>query len=415
LAEQQSGDNAAFAQIIAGISFALTAQVNLWMIVTYRSSPGGYAMPAVTPEKPTEKVLITGSSGLIGFAVVERFEHLGYEVIGFDRVGPPHPPKSADCIEVDIASDASVRDGLRALRERHGSELAAVIHLAAYYDFSGEPSELYEQVTVRGTERLLDGLQDFEVARFLFSSTMLVHKPTQPGVKINEDSPLDANWDYPNSKIETESLIRQKHGNIPYAILRIAGIYDEMCHSIPISNQIQRIFERQLTSRVYPGELSHGQAFLHLDDLIHALVLLVQNRRELPEDLVMLLAEPEALSYDELQRLIAWQIHHEEWETHEIPKAMARTGAWLQDNMPMMEEPFIKPWMIDLADEHYEVDITRARKLLGWQPQQTLRETLPEMIAELKADPKNWYEANKLTPPADLEETAVLIGKGEER
>jgi nucleoside-diphosphate-sugar epimerase len=367
-----------------------------------------------TENATKDKVLITGSSGLIGFAVVERFEHLGYEVIGFDREGPPRPPESADCIEVDISSDESVREGLRVLRERHGTKLAAVIHLAAYYDFSGEPSDLYEKVTVQGTERLLAGLHDFEVEQLIFSSTMLVQEPTEPGVKINEESPIDANWDYPRSKIDTEALIRQRHGNIPYVLLRIAGIYDEMCHSIPISNQIQRIFERHITSRVYPGELTHGQAFLHLDDLIHALVLLVQKRRSLPEELVMLLAEPEVMSYDELQRKIAWLIHHEEWETHEIPKVMAKTGAWLQDNMPLMEEPFIKAWMIDLADEHYEVDISRAREFLDWQPQYSLRETRPEMIAELKSDPRGWYEANKLTPPEDLDESAELIGKSAE-
>jgi nucleoside-diphosphate-sugar epimerase len=370
---------------------------------------GGETMAANGTATATEKVLITGSSGLIGFETVERFEQLGYEVIGFDREGPPFPPKTADCIEVDVASDESVREGFRLLKERHGRKLAAVIHLAAYYDFSGEPSDLYEQVTVRGTERLLTGLQEFEVGQFIFSSTMLVQEPTRPGVKITEDSPIDANWDYPKSKIETENLIRQKHGEIPYVLLRIAGIYDEMCHSIPISNQIQRILERQMTSRLYPGELTHGQAFLHLDDLIHGLVLLVQNRRELPDELVMLLAEPEVLSYDDLQRMIGWLVHREEWETHEIPKAMAKTGAWLQDNMPLMEEPFIKPWMIDLADEHYEVDISRARNLLGWRPQHALRETLPEMIAELKADPHGWYEANKLTAPDDLEENAEHI------
>ena len=37
----------------------------------------------------------------------------------------------------------------------------AVVHLAAYYDFSGEPSDLYERVTVQGTLRLLNGLKAF--------------------------------------------------------------------------------------------------------------------------------------------------------------------------------------------------------------------------------------------------------------
>lgn len=357
-----------------------------------------------------EKVLVTGSSGLIGFSVVERFEHLGYEVIGFDREGPPHAPETADCISVDLASDASVRDGLQTMRARHGDRLASVIHLAAYYDFSGEPSPLYDEVTVRGTERLLRGLQDFQVGQFVFSSTMLVHEPTTPGVKIDETSPVAANWDYPESKVKTEELIRNLHGEIPYVLLRIAGVYNDMCHSIPIANQIQRIFERQITSRVFPGDTSHGQSFLHLEDLIDSLVLLTQQREQLPRELILLLAEPETLSYDELQRTLGRLIHSEEWETQQIPKALAKTGAWLQDNMPLMEEPFIKPWMIDLADEHYEVDCSRARELLGWQATHSLRESLPEMIAKLKADPHGWYEANKLNPPSDLAERAQLIG-----
>ena len=362
-----------------------------------------------------EKVLVTGSSGLIGFGVVERLEQLGYEVIGFDREGPPHPPESAECLEVDISSDASVSDGLRLMRERHGDKIDSVIHLAAYYDFSGEPSTKYEEITVRGTERLLRGLQAFDVGQFVFSSTMLVQKPTRPGVKINENSPIDANWDYPKSKIETEQLIAQQHGEIPYVLLRIAGVYDEMCHSIPISNQIQRIFERQMTSRVYPGELSHGQSFLHMKDLIQAIVLTIEKRADMPGELTLLLGESEVMSYDELQRALGWLIHREEWDTHEIPKALAKSGAWLQDVLPLMDDPFIKPWMINLADEHYELDTSRARSLLGWRSQHSLREALPEMVAELKADPQGWYEENKLKPPSDLEESAQLIGKNSEQ
>lgn len=360
--------------------------------------------------KQQEKILVTGSSGLIGFAVVERFERLGYEVIGFDREGPPHAPEAADCISVDVTSENSVRDGLRDLRSRHGDTLASVIHLAAYYDFSGEPSDLYKEVTVRGTERLLRGLRTFNVEQFVFSSTMLVHEPTEPGVKINEDSPVAAHWDYPKSKVETEELIRRLHGAMPYVLLRIAGVYDENCHSIPISHQIQRIFERELTSRVFPGDVGHGQSFLHLEDLLNALVRLVQRRHELPRESTILLGEAETLSYDELQRTLAWLIHREEWETQEIPAALAKTGAWFQDNMPFVEEPFIKPWMIDLADQHYELDISRARELLGWQPRHSLRDTLPEMIERLKEDPEGWYEENRLSAPSDLEESAEFIG-----
>ena len=86
---------------------------------------------------------------------------------------------------MDLTQDESLHRGLKAIRELHGNHLASVIHLAAYYDFSGAPSPLYDEITVRGTERLLGMLQDFEVEQFIFSSTHLVHAASPPGKRIN--------------------------------------------------------------------------------------------------------------------------------------------------------------------------------------------------------------------------------------
>src|SRR2546425_7791053 len=103
---------------------------------------------------PKETILVTGSSGLIGSATCVRLARQ-FEVVGFDREGWPHPPKEAECVCVDVTSDRSVQHGLERVRYAYGERIASVIHLAAYYDFSGEPSPNYEQITVRGTERLL--------------------------------------------------------------------------------------------------------------------------------------------------------------------------------------------------------------------------------------------------------------------
>jgi nucleoside-diphosphate-sugar epimerase len=346
-----------------------------------------------------ETVIITGGSGLIGSATVKRLAEQ-FSVVGFDKAGPPHPPPSAECVCVDLTADESIRHGLERVRTGYGDHVASVIHLAAYYDFSGEPSPLYEQVTARGTERLLRALQDSQVGQFVFSSTMLVHAPCQPGQRISESWPLEPKWDYPKSKVKTEEVIRSQRGNIPAVLLRIAGVYDEQCHSIPLAHQIQRIYERRLTSGVFPGDPAHGQAFVHLDDVVDAIALAVQRRSQLPSETVLLIGEPETLSYDELQRAFGRLIHGEEWQTREISKALAKTGAWLKDNLPLAEEPFIKPWMIDLADDHYALDISRARNFLGWEPRCSLRATLPKMISALKADPPGWYRANKLEPPS---------------
>jgi nucleoside-diphosphate-sugar epimerase len=257
-------------------------------------------------------------------------------------------------------------------------------------------------VTVRGTERLLRSLKATKLEQFIFSSTMLVHAPCAPGERINESSPVDPKWDYPRSKVQTEELIRAQRGDIPAVLLRIAGVYTDRGESIPLANQIQRIYERRLTSRVFPGDTSTGQAFVHLDDVVEALRATVARRKQLPPEAVILIGEAETLSYDELQRTLAAHIHGErDWDTTQIPKAVAKAGAWVQDQIPGVEEPFIKPWMIDLADDHYALDISRARELLDWSPRHSLRETLPKMVTALKTDPEGFYRINKLegTPP----------------
>ena len=350
-----------------------------------------------------EVILVTGSSGRIGYAAAKQLAK-SFRMVGFDRDGMPHPPREAECVCVDLTSNESVQAGLERVRYEYGDRLASVIHLAAYYDFSGEPSPKYEDVTIRGTERLLRGLRQFHVEQFVFSSTMLVHAPGEPGQRINENWPLEPKWDYPKSKLATERLILEERGSTAVVLLRISGVYDDQCHSIPLAHQIQRIYERRLISRVFPGDVSRGQSFLHLADLIDALTKLVELRGELPPELILLLGEPETVSYGELQQSFGRLIHHEDWPTHQIPKALAKTGAWVQDNMPLGEEPFIKPWMIDLADDHYVLDVSRAQELLGWQTQRSLRETLPKMVDALKADPAGWYRENDLAVPSWLAE-----------
>ena len=107
-------------------------------------------------------MIVTGSSGFIGSAVVKRLAER-YRVIGFDRDVPPHPPAEAECICIDLTDEASVRAAFRRVRVAYGDKIASVIHLAAYFDLTGEPDERYETVTVKGTERLLTELKTFQL------------------------------------------------------------------------------------------------------------------------------------------------------------------------------------------------------------------------------------------------------------
>ncbi|MEZ4571651.1 MAG: hypothetical protein R2849_15220 [Thermomicrobiales bacterium] len=82
---------------------------------------------------------------------------------------------------------------------------------------------------------------------------MLIHEGTEPGKPVREDSPLQGERAYPESKSGTEQIIHEHHGSIPVVNLRLASVHTDHCDSIPIAHQIQRIFERRMTSHVFPG------------------------------------------------------------------------------------------------------------------------------------------------------------------
>lgn len=348
-------------------------------------------------QKVMEKkvIIVTGSCGRIGTAVVKRLGER-YSIVGFELLQAIYASDQEELVPVDLSSDESVQQAFNHIRHFYGNRIASVIHLAAYYSFSAQHSPKYDTITVKGTERLLKALKEFEVEQFLFTSTMLVHAPTKPGHPINEESLVAPEWDYPLSKTKTEALIHSIRGDIPTVILRISGVYTDRCDSIPISNQIQRIYERSLESRLFAGNIHHGASFVHMDDLVDCIEAAVDRRKELPPELVLLIGEPHTMTYEDLQQSISKILFNETFHTFSVPKWFAKIGSWAECHIPFREKPFIQPWMIDLADDHYELNIEKAQKYLGWTPRHSLEKTLPIMIDILKQDPVHWYRANHL-------------------
>lgn len=347
-----------------------------------------------------EIIIITGAKGNIG-SKLSRALKKDYEIVGFD-LKKNHPD-----IPMDLSSDDSVALGLKIFREKYGNKIAAIIHLAAYFDFTGEDSPLYNAINEKGTERLLKSLQNFEVERFIFMSTMLVHQACVPGEKINEQTPLAPKWAYPKSKQKTEEIIQKYHGHIPYLILRLAGLYDEDSCVPTLAHQISRIYQRKIKSHLYAGDIHAGQSFIHADDLVDLIKKVVERRNTLADEEIILAGESDAVSYTNLQEMIGQLIHgEEEWKTMIVPAIVAKTGSWLEnkiepvipDDFDQGEKPFIQEFMIDLASDHYALDLKKAKELLDWEPRHSIDETLPKIIDNLKKEPKKWYKKNSLTP-----------------
>src|SRR3989338_6288411 len=104
---------------------------------------------AATDHRPI--VLITGAGGNLGAALAAALAE-DYRVVGIDRASRRG---AFPTIAADLTSDADLARALKAFRRRFGGQIASVLHLAAYFDFTGEDNPLYETLNVQGTRRLL--------------------------------------------------------------------------------------------------------------------------------------------------------------------------------------------------------------------------------------------------------------------
>lgn len=367
-------------------------------------------------EKPI--VLITGAAGNIGRSLAEALGR-DYKVVGLDMAdGDTDYP----IIDVDLTDADSVDAALDQVASDPGRSIASVVHLAAYFDFSGEDKPQYQAVNVEGSRNLMRGLQRFAVEQFVYSGTMLVHEACRPGERIDESRRIAPGWAYPKSKAEAEQAISEARSEIPVVYLHLAGLYDEKTSVPTFANQIARIYERDLQSHLYSGDTDAGQAMIHRDDMIDAFVRTIDRRDRFTGETVILIGEADAIGYDDLQDQLGALIHGEDdWATLRVPAAVAGIGAWVQDKAePVIpdaidqgERPFIQPFMTQMASDHYALDTTRARDMLGWEPRHRLAEALPAIVATLKRDPAAWYEANKIPVPAFVTE-AEAVGEDPE-
>jgi nucleoside-diphosphate-sugar epimerase len=364
----------------------------------------GITVTAEQGGKPV--VLITGSSGYIGSRLTEILR-ADYNIVGFDLRLPEADIWKVFTIHCDLTKDGSVRRAVVDLRRQFGRRLVSVVHLAGHCDFSGRPSPLYKDLNVDGTRRLLQQLQGLEVEQFVLLSSVLVLHPSEDGHPLNEFSGIRTEWHYPISMRMAEWTVPKERQNIPAVVLRIPGVYDEDCRSVPLAWQMARIQQRNVESHLFPGDTDSGRPFLHVDDLAECLLRVIEHRGELEEFELFVIGEAEVMTYGERQDRLAELIHGIEWRTICIPKTVAKVGAWVKNKLTLgnNEDPLTKPWLIDLAGQHYPVDIVRARERLGWQPRHTLRETLAKMVARFKRHPKRWYKRNNLPVPKELEGT----------
>lgn len=171
---------------------------------------------ASNAEQERVDVLVTGSAGFVGAAVVERLIEAGLDVRGVDLRAGTRPT-----LHLDVTDGGEVMDVFKRLRPKK------VVHAAAYVDDRG-PAESFQRVNVGGTQNILDAAAVTGVERLVHLSSIAA-LGFDPGENADETNDLvfDTGSPYFDTKAASEQLVRTAidEGHVPATIVRPGDVY----------------------------------------------------------------------------------------------------------------------------------------------------------------------------------------------
>jgi dTDP-glucose 4,6-dehydratase len=242
-----------------------------------------------------------------------------------------------------------------------GEEVDFVYHLAALaspIDYLRMPLHSLKTGSY-GTHHTL-GLAKVKRARFLLASTSEVYGDPQvhpqPETYWGHVNPIGPRGVYDEAKRYAEALVMayNRQQGVDTAIVRIFNTYGSRMR--PGDGRAIPTFLRQALDgapvTVF-GDGSQTRSFCYVDDTIRGLVLLAESREHLPVNI----GNPDEKSLLELAETVI--------------RLTASSSEIVFEALPI-DDPQVR-----------QPDITRARQLLGWQPEVELEEGLRRTIAAL--------------------------------
>lgn len=292
------------------------------------------------------RVLVTGSSGLVGEAVCSRLESRGDEVVRFDHRRSAARTGPAEFTPVDVLRPA---DLARASRGVDG-----VIHLAAVSRCApaeADPGHAHA-VNVDGTANVLRALEEIgNPAWFVFASSREVYGEAQT-IPVPESAPVQPKSVYGHTKARAEDVIRteERRTHRPSTLLRFTNLYGGL------NDHPERVIPSFLT-RALRGEPLEVRGpdqvldFLEVRDAVSAILRAAgSDRTGESQPNVFNIASGAGCSLGELARL-AVRVTGSRSEIRET-----RPEAW--------------------TPSRFVGDVRRARVVLGWEPSVPLSEGL---------------------------------------
>jgi nucleoside-diphosphate-sugar epimerase len=242
--------------------------------------------------KNERHILITGGAGYIGSLLTSELLRANYRVTvvddllfgGESLLGFLHHP-NFHFAKADVTEPHKIKD---VVRDHYASEKwqkpEAVVHLAAIVGFPACQAvgrQVAWKYNVEATEMVYEQAADLGAERFVFASTYSNYGLMADGKPVTEESPLNPQSLYAETKIASEEyLLRQKDAACAPLLFRFATLYgiSPRTRFDLIVNQfvLDAYTKRQLL--IY--QRGYSRSFIHVRDTVHGIIMGLEAPRE---------------------------------------------------------------------------------------------------------------------------------------
>jgi len=324
----------------------------------------------MTPDTPTQTVLVTGGAGFLGINLIRELLDRGYACASIDIAPFDYPERDRiTVIDGDIRDEAAVDQAM--------TGVDAVVHCAAALPLY-PPKEIYT-TDVEGTRLVLEVARRRGVERVVHISSTAVYGIPDHHPLVETDR-LDGVGPYGQAKIQAEMIaLEYRAKGLVVPIIRPKSFVGPERLGV-----FALLYDWALDGHNFPviGNGRNRYQLLDVEDLCAAILLCLTLPAERVNDTFNIGAAVFGTMKQDYQAVL-----DQAGFGKKIIPVPATPAVWALRTLERLGVSPLYTWVYETAAKDSFVAIDKARRQLGWEPKHSNRDALLRNLA--------WYRANR--------------------
>ncbi len=315
---------------------------------------------------------VTGGSGFVGGALIERLRSEGWDVRALarsDAAARKVSERGAEAVRGDLSDTGALTEGAR------GCEVC--FHAAAKVEDWGDPVE-FERMNVHGTRNVIVACREAGVRRLVHVGTEAALMAGEPLVNVDESAPLrpDSPALYSSSKAKAEALVRAAYDSeLETVVVRPRFVWGKGDTTL-LPTLVEMVRAKRFR---WVGGGRHLTDTTHIDNTVEGLWLAATQA---PAGGVYFVTDGDPVVFrDFVTAMLATR--GLEVPDKGVPVGMASAGALVSERLwRLLRRPGSPPltrFAVWVASQECTLNTARARAEMGYEPRTTRAKGLAEL------------------------------------